>query len=89
MLNNLEMVCDNAGLMAIKFFHLRGAESIYLAGMDGYSHDTEKNFGDSRMAFVTRNAVVDELNVGISTILNELAQDIRDTFSDKGKIYYR
>ena len=76
LLNNHEMVQDNAGLMAIKFFMNCGVKKIYIAGIDGYSHDASKNFGDSRLMFVTRSAVLDEMNDGIENVLNEYANDV-------------
>ena len=68
LLNQEEAVSDNAGLMAIKFLSCYGAKKIYLAGFDGYSHDVRENYGNSEMAFMTRNAVLDAMNVGIVNI---------------------
>ena len=76
LLNDHEMVQDNAGLMAVRFLMNCGVRKICLAGIDGYSHDASKNFGDSRLAFITRAAVLDEMNVGITSILNEYAKEI-------------
>ena len=71
LLNKEEAVSDNAGLMAIKFLANYGVKKIYLAGFDGYSHDVRENYGSSEMAFITRNAVLDAMNVGMSKMLNE------------------
>ena len=71
LLNHEEAVSDNAGLMAIKFFMTYGAARIILAGFDGYSHDIRENYGNSDMAFMTRNAVLDAMNVGMSKVLVE------------------
>ena len=40
-LNEVEAVRDNAGLMAIKFLMSYGVAEIKLAGFDGYSHDSK------------------------------------------------
>lgn len=64
-----ESVRDNAGLMAIKFFLNQGVREFYLAGFDGYAHDPEKNYRDSQMTFITRNAVLDAMNRGMEDSL--------------------
>lgn len=76
LLNREESISDNAGLMAIKFFSLQGAEKILLAGFDGYSHDVRENYGNNEMAFVTRNAVLDAINTGMTKILKEYSRGI-------------
>lgn len=71
LLNNTEMVKDNAGLMAVKFLIDFGVKEIYLAGFDGYAHDVRENYGDSEMAIITRNAVLDAMNRGMAKVLRE------------------
>lgn len=71
LLCDIEAVKDNAGLMAIKYFTQMGAKKIYLAGFDGYSHDETDNYGASTMAFVTRTAVLDAMNVGMTEMLKK------------------
>lgn len=73
LLNQEETVYDNAGLMAIKFFLNYDIEGLYLVGYDGYSHDLRDNYGRSDMAFITRNAVLDAINLGMSRVLKEYA----------------
>lgn len=81
--NNVEFVSDNAGLMAIKFIMKFDVEGIFLAGFDGYSHDVIENYGNSKMAFITRNAVLDAMNAGMSKVLNEYKQDVKIVFVTK------
>lgn len=85
LLNDREVVQDNAGLMAIKFFMGLGVNDIYLAGFDGYSHELQENFGNSEMNFVTRNAVLDAMNDGINDILKEYAKKVKFHFVTKPK----
>lgn len=80
LLNHEESVTDNAGLMAIKFFISYGASKIYLAGFDGYSHDMRENYGSSKMAFMTRNVVLDAMNAGMSEVLKEYKKYISIEF---------
>lgn len=69
LLNDIETVKDNAGLMAIKFLMNYGVKKFYLAGFDGYAHDPSENYADSHMAFITRNAVLDAMNEGMEKVL--------------------
>ncbi|MCD7784459.1 MAG: aldolase catalytic domain-containing protein [Oscillospiraceae bacterium] len=69
LLTDIEAVKDNAGLMAIKFLIDCGVKEIYLAGFDGYAHDARENYGDSQMALVMKNAVLDAMNEGMTAIL--------------------
>lgn len=83
LLNDEESVRDNAGLMAIKFLMGYSIEGIYLAGFDGYSHDVKENYGSSEMAFITRNAVLDAMNIGMSKVLKRYREKIKIEFVTK------
>lgn len=83
LLCDIETVKDNAGLMAIKYFAQMGAEKIYLAGFDGYSHDEKENYGESAMAFVTRSAVLDAMNVGMTEMLKKYSSMVELEFLTK------
>lgn len=73
LLNDVEAVKDNAGLMAIKFLMNIGVSEFYLAGFDGYAHDISENYADSNMALITRNAVLDAINKGMETVLRQFS----------------
>ena len=77
LLNSEKSVSDNAGLMAIRFLMEYEVEGIYLAGFDGYSHDVCENYGYSEMAFITRNAVLDAINVGMTKVLKEYKKKVK------------
>ena len=81
----MEAVRDNAGLMLIKFLIDQGAKKIYIAGMDGYSHDIESNFGDDKLTYITRTAVFDEMNAGMTAVLKEYSKEISIVFLTKPK----
>lgn len=83
LLCDIDTVKDNAGLMAIKYFAQMGAEKIFLAGFDGYSHDEEENYGESTMAFVTRTAVLDAMNVGMKEMLKKYSSIVELKFLTK------
>ena len=80
LLCDIEAVKDNAGLMAIKYFTQMGAKKIYLAGFDGYSHDEKENYGESTMSFVTRTAVLDAMNVGMTEMLKKYSSIVELKF---------
>lgn len=69
-----ESVKDNAGMMAIKFLTSLGVKKVYLAGFDGYAHDTGENYGDEVMSFIMRNAVLDATNMGIKKMLTKFSK---------------
>lgn len=83
LLNEEEVVKDNAGMMAIKFLISCGAQDIFLAGFDGYSHDVKENYGDSQMQIITRNAVLDAMNIGMSKCLKEFSSAAKIEFLTK------
>lgn len=85
LLNNEEAVRDNAGLMAVRFLMLYGVQEVYLAGFDGYSHDAGENYGDSQMAFITRNAVLDAMNAGMVNVLSRYTKEIQIKFLTTSK----
>ena len=72
-LSDYESVKDNAGLMAIKYLIESGVKSIYLAGFDGYSHDVDENYSSKQLEIITRNAVLDSMNIGMQKIIKEYA----------------
>ena len=83
LLCDIEAVKDNAGLMAINFFTQMGVKKIYLAGFDGYSHDEKENYGESTMAFVTRTAVLDAMNQGMTEMLKKYSELVELNFLTK------
>lgn len=80
LLNNVDFVKDNAGLMAIKFLMGFGVREIALAGFDGYSHDTENNYVDKHLEVVSKNNVLDAMNEGMSRVLSAYSDNVKITF---------
>lgn len=87
LLNEEEAVKDKAGLMAIKFFMDFKIKKIMLIGYDGYSHDTEENYGDKNLAFYTRNAVLDAMNEGMRRVIKKYSQKVYITFLSQSKYF--
>jgi 4-hydroxy 2-oxovalerate aldolase len=81
----VDSVRDNAGLMAIKFLMEFGVKEILLAGFDGYSHNASENYAESKMSFITRNAVMDAINKGMELALKDYSQKIKVSFLTEPK----
>ena len=80
LINSEDAVSDNAGLMAIKLLADQGVKTVYLAGFDGYSHDSKENYGNSDMEILTRNSILDAMNIGMSKVLSEYSKYIDIVF---------
>lgn len=80
LLSTVEVVKDNAGMMAIKYLINMGVKKAYLAGFDGYSHDIEQNYAYQNMAFTTKNTVIDAMNKGMYEVIKCYKEYIDITF---------
>lgn len=76
LLNDVEMVRDNAGLMLIKLLIRLGAGKVLIAGMDGYSTDPMRNFADEKMTLFQNNAALEAQNEGMIKVLKEHCRQI-------------
>lgn len=85
LLNNIESVRDNAGMMLIKYLIDMEVKEITIAGIDGYSHDVSQNYVEQQMTMITRGEVLNTMNVGIKTMLNRYAKKINIEFLTKMK----
>ena len=88
LLNDVEGVRDNAGLMAIKFLMLFGVKRIMMAGFDGYSHDLLANFARKDMTFITKKAVLDAINDGMSEVIKLYMREIEIEFLTEPKFLH-
>lgn len=80
LLNNVEAVRDNAGMMLVRLLMELGAKEVLIAGMDGYDPDPARNYADQSMAFYTRKAQLEAMNTGMSAVLTEYAKRIAIRF---------
>lgn len=76
LLNNAEAVGDNAGLMLAKLMVALGVKKLYIAGMDGYSINSEENYADQKMNFHTERRLIEKKNAGMITVLKSLCDSI-------------
>lgn len=80
LINDTEMVMDNAGLMAIKYLMGFDVKEIALAGFDGYSHDIMENYADPRMEIITKNPILDAMNSGMSLVMKKYSKSTKIFF---------
>lgn len=76
LLNNVEGVKDNAGLMLAKLLIDLGVRKLYIAGMDGYSINPDDNYADQKMNFYTEGELAEQKNVGMATVLKKFEKSI-------------
>ncbi len=83
LLNDDERVKDNAGLMLIKFLVNIGVKNIFIAGIDGFSYNTEENYVEKNMEIIAKKNFFDEMNKGIYDMLCEYSQKVNIKFLTK------
>lgn len=80
LLNDIEAVQDNAGLMLIKLLINLGVKELFIAGMDGYANDFSQNFAIKTMHKVLTKDFVEKTNRGINEGLKQFAKEIHISF---------
>ena len=53
---------------------------IYLAGFDGYSHDSQQNYALQSMDFAVKNAIADARNLGMIEALKAFKKEVNITW---------
>lgn len=76
LLNDVDAVKDNAGLMLIQLLMKLGVKKIYIAGMDGYSIILDDNYAEAKMAFHADKQLIEEKNAGMTKVLKKIAKSI-------------
>ena len=76
LLNNVDGVRDNSALMLIKLLISLEAKEIYVAGIDGYSHDRNSNYADRSMSYAPQLELFEVMNRGLASVLNMYAAEI-------------
>ena len=76
LLNDIEAVRDNSGMMLIKYLFQLGARKIYISGIDGYSTDPSQNFVDEKMNFYAQKKVFESMNEGLTKAIKQLKEQI-------------
>lgn len=85
LLNDHPYVKDNAGMMLIKYLISLGVKKVYIAGLDGYSHDDTKNYANIDMSLKNDKNLIDGMNQGMNDMLMEYAKKIELQFVTQSK----
>lgn len=80
LINHNEFVKANSGLMATKMLIQYGVKHIVLAGFDGYSYDVLDNYVEGPRVLMTKKAMIDATNQGMSEIFSIYSKEIDLTF---------
>lgn len=83
--NDVQLVKDNAGLMAIKLLLKYNPSKIYLAGFDGYSYNMDSNYSDKSLSFFTKTEKIDDFNEAISSVIKRYSENANIIFLTKSK----
>jgi len=76
LLNDIEAVMDNAGMMLIQFLINMGVENIYVAGLDGYSMDPKENFAEEKMSYVSKKEKSEAINAGMKEMIERYKKHV-------------
>lgn len=75
LLNSIDMVRDNACLMAMKLFADNYLSSIYIAGLDGYSHSNcDYAFENLTIPNNSLGLSLEKINKGIAKFMSEFSE---------------
>jgi len=80
LLNSVEDVQDNAGMMIIKLLIDLGVKKVFIAGMDGYSTNSNNDYADKKMFMYTEHDVAIRRNIGMSSVLRAYQKEIEIEF---------
>ena len=72
LINSIDAVRDNAGLMLARLLLQLDVKKILIAGMDGYSDKADENYADQRMNLYTGKELAEKKNAGLISVLSEL-----------------
>ncbi|SFN79186.1 4-hydroxy 2-oxovalerate aldolase [Pseudobutyrivibrio sp. UC1225] len=84
LLNDIDGVKDNAGLMAIKFaVEELGVNDIYLAGYDGYLKDSRLNYESDDLTVFISEESIDRMNIGMNCMIRKFKEKSNIKFITK------
>ena len=71
LLNGVEGVTNNAGMMLIKLLIMLGVKNIIIVGMDGYDNEQEKNYIEKNLFLNEKRENLSHMNDGMAMVLRE------------------
>ena len=85
LLNDVNYVRDNAGMMLIKYLIKLGIKDIYLAGFDGYSMNYYENYNEDVTECAVDTSFIKNTNNGLQQVIKEFSEKANITFLTKTK----
>ena len=86
LINTVDDVCDNAGLMAVNLLIKCGVKKVVMAGFDGYSMDLENNYSKQNVISAVNRRMVNRINGGMQIVLSEYAKKISLEFLTESRL---
>ena len=86
LINEMDYVRDNAGLMLINFLIKNQVEDIILAGFDGYNYNSDSNYVNETMTLVQKKSMINNINNGMIKMIGKYMKMAKITFLTKS--YY-
>lgn len=80
LLNDIDVIHDNAGMMLIKLLIDLKVKKVLLAGLDGYSYYPYNNYVNKDMAYAKSSSAVNAVNDGINGLLCKFSKSISIEF---------
>lgn len=79
-LNHNKLIYDNSGLMLIKLLIDAKADSIYLAGFDGFARNSIDNYASPSHTGVSEWEQMEQVNHGVAFQMKKYSESIPITF---------
>lgn len=80
LLNEVDFVKDNAGMMLLKLLIELEVKNVFIAGLDGYSMNISQNFADNSMSIYANESLFAAMNNGINQVIREYSKKINIVF---------
>ncbi|MDD6157378.1 MAG: aldolase catalytic domain-containing protein [Lachnospiraceae bacterium] len=74
LMNDFELIADNAGMMLLKYLVDSKAKKIWLAGIDGYSYNMDDNYINNDMTINIRKCDIKQMNSEMKKLISNLSE---------------
>lgn len=79
LLNDIDIISDNAGIMLINLLAKLRVKNMYIAGMDGYDYSND-NFYKNTLELGHENSYIDKLNEALSEKVSQMKEYLNIKF---------
>ena len=70
LLNDIDYVKDNTGLMLLKLLSKCDVSEVHIFGMDGYVDDSRENYASDELTLKSNSETIHGMNLGIKRFLD-------------------